>query len=167
MYINYSRGVIYIMYITILKALFALGVLLLFLNLRNLPILEGLFIFLLTSYIAVILGVIVVEEGMLDYPVTLFKGYFRSSLLFEMLLLPNIFLYFYRTTFHSSPFQIVIQSAIYSSALTIVEYLLERHTLLIEYHTWTWTYTLISMFLFLLLIRSLIAFIRQIAYKTT
>lgn len=145
-----------------LWGLLALGFILLVLILRKLPIKDGLIIFLFTSYISVIAGTIAVEEGMLDYPVKLFKRqHFHSSILFEMLLLPVVCLYFYRTTSHSTIFHIVIQSAVYSTALTVVEYLLERHTALIEYHTWTPLYTLISVFLLLILVRGFIGLIKK------
>ncbi|WP_425435159.1 CBO0543 family protein [Oceanobacillus rekensis] len=84
----------------------SIGFLLLFLNLRKLPIKDGLIIFLSASYIAVILGTIAVEEGMLDYPVRHLRDHFDSSLLFEMLYLPVFYLYFYRTTLYSRTFKL-------------------------------------------------------------
>src|SRR5699024_4797723 len=98
---------------------------------------------------------------MLVYPVKLInKSYFSSNLEFEMLILPVICLYFYRTTRCSKVYQMLIQSVVYSAVLTTIEYFLERHTPLIEYHTWTWTYTFISVILFLILARIFIALIK-------
>lgn len=139
-----------------------MGIVLLFMNLRKLPVKDGLIIFLFASYIAVILGTIAVEEGMLYYPVKfLERKHFDSNLLFEMLILPVICLYFYRTTFQSKRFPILIQSILYSAVLTTFEFFLERYTPLIEYLKWTWVHTFISVFLFLILMRVFIGLINR------
>lgn len=147
----------------ILGALLILGFFLLFLNLKTLPIQEVLIIFLFASYIGVVLGTIAVEMDMLAYPAKLFDGkYFQSNLLFEMLLLPDICLFFYRTTLNSKVFQIIIQSVIYSGILTFIEKSLEHFTAFINYNTWTWIHTFISVALFLILTRIFIASIKKI-----
>ncbi|UOQ95411.1 hypothetical protein MUO14_11025 [Halobacillus shinanisalinarum] len=79
---------------------------------------DKIIIFFMTSYIATVAGVIVVEEKMIDYPVNLFSQYFSSSLLYEMILVPIVCIYFYQTTFHSSYSRIALQCAIYTSILT-------------------------------------------------
>lgn len=146
----------------IIGILILFGFLLLCLNLRKLPIQDVFLLFLFAAYIGVILGTIVVEKEMLSYPVKPFDGeYFQSNLMFEMLLLPDICLYFYRTTFNSKWFQIIIQSVIYSGVLTLVEKLLEHYTDLITYYTWTWAYTFISVALFLILTRIFIALVKH------
>ncbi|WP_227456703.1 CBO0543 family protein [Geobacillus sp. C56-T3] len=43
----------------------------------------------------------------------------------------------------------------YTGAMTAVEILLERHTDLIEYHTWKWEYSFVSMFVVTLAVRLL------------
>ncbi|WP_315969526.1 CBO0543 family protein [Oceanobacillus massiliensis] len=92
------------------------------------------------------IGVLVVEEKMLEYPIRLFSNYFASSLLYEYLLFPVVCIYFYQTTYHSKYMSIVLQCLLYTSALTVIEVLFERYTDLIEYHTWTWIHTFISIF---------------------
>lgn len=152
------------MYRILLSVLIILGFLLLYLSLRKLPVKDGIIVFLFASYIAIILGTIVVEENMLVYPLKLLKKqYFQSSIQFEMFLLPVICLYFYRTTFHSKILLIVFQSVIYSAVVTIIEQLLECYTPLIEYHTWTWAHTFVSVSLFLMSTRSFIELIRRTA----
>lgn len=138
------------------------GFLLLFLNLKKLPLQDVFTLFLFAGYMGVILGTIVVKKEMLTYPVKPLDGqYFQSNLMYEMLLLPDICLYFYRTTFHARSFQIIIQSVIYSGVLTFIEKLLERHTSLINYYTWTWLHTFISVSLFLILTRIFIALVKK------
>ncbi|HEX6923102.1 MAG TPA: CBO0543 family protein [Bacillales bacterium] len=148
----------------LLWGLIGLGIVLLFLNFRQLPIKDWLIIFLFTSYISVIAGTIVVEEKMLYYPVKLLDNHFDSSLEFEMLLLPAICLYFYRTTYHATILGIVAQSALYSIALTAIETLINKYTNLIEYNTWTWFDTLISVFLFIIFVRVFIETINRMEH---
>jgi hypothetical protein len=50
---------------------------------------------------------------------------------------------------------------LYTSALTIVEIVLEIYTDLIEYHTWTWIYTFISTFFLMMFIRILLLLINR------
>lgn len=78
----------------ILWSSFIVGVAMLFLSLRKLPLKDWLIIFLFTSYISVIAGTVVVEEKMLSYPVKILEKHFESSLQFEMLTLPVVCLYF-------------------------------------------------------------------------
>lgn len=139
----------------ILWTLLTIGIVLFLFSLRKPPIKDWIVIFLLTAYIATFLGVIAVEENMLDYPVQLLDTHFDSSILFEYLLLPIVCIYFYQTTYHSSYRGIVLQCVLYASSLTIVEFFLEQNTDLIEYHTWTWMHTFVSVFLLMLFVRLL------------
>jgi hypothetical protein len=142
-----------------LWSLLILGIALFLFSLQKPPIKTKLIIFLLTAYISTFFGVLVVEKNMLKYPINLFSNYFSSSLLYEYLLLPMVCIYFYQTSYHSSYFGMVLQCAMYTAALTIIEVVLERYTDLVEYHTWTWLYTLLSIFLLMMVIRILIQFI--------
>ena len=115
----------------------------LFLNcLRKAQIKDLIMVFLLTSYLSAFLGVLVVEENMLEYSVNLLSYYFSSSILYEYLLLPVVNMYFYQAT-HSLKYpSIVLKCAVYTSILTVIEVILERNTDLISYHSWTWIHTL-------------------------
>ncbi len=130
----------------ILWALFLIGITLLIFSLRKPLIKDSILIFLLNAYFSMFIGVLVVEEKMLEYPIRLFSNYFASSLLYEYLLFPVVCIYFYQTTYHSKYMSIVLQCLLYTSALTVIEVLFERYTDLIEYHTWTWIHTFISIF---------------------
>ncbi|UOQ95413.1 hypothetical protein MUO14_11035 [Halobacillus shinanisalinarum] len=137
----------------VLWGLFLFGIVLLLLSFRKAPIQDITIVFLLTSYIAVILGQIIVKENMITYPINLLSEYFRSSLLYEMLLLPVVCIYFYKTTYHSRYPSIVMQCATYTFTLTIVEVFLEKYTDFVEYYTWTWVHTFIGIFCLLFFIR--------------
>ncbi|WP_085993385.1 CBO0543 family protein [Oceanobacillus senegalensis] len=137
----------------ILWGAFIAGVAMLFFILPKLPFKDWLIIFLFTSYVSVIAGTVVVEEKMLSYPVKILEKHFESSLQFEMLTLPVICLYFYKTTYHSTYTGTFLQGLLYTSALTLIEVLLETYTNIIEYHTWTWLYTFISVFILIVFVR--------------
>ncbi|MBZ5753631.1 hypothetical protein M3184_17670 [Metabacillus litoralis] len=145
----------------ILWSLLIIGIALLFFSLRKPPIKDWILIFLLTSFFSVFLGVLVVEEKMLEYPISFLSKYFSSSLLYEYLLLPVVCIYFYQATYYSRYPSIILKCALYTSVLTIIEVLLERYTDLIEYHTWTWIHTFISIFFLMMFIRILMQLINR------
>ncbi|WP_299089555.1 CBO0543 family protein [uncultured Metabacillus sp.] len=137
----------------ILWILLILGIVLFLNSLRKPPIKHWILIYLLASYFSIFLGVLVVEEKMLKYPVQFFDKYFSSSILYEYLLFPVVCIYFYQTTFHSKFLGIIRQAFLYTAALTLTEIMLEKYTDLIEYLTWTWLHTFISIYLLMLTLR--------------
>jgi hypothetical protein len=137
----------------ILWLLLIIGIGLFLFSLRKPQIKDWITIFLLTSYFSMFLGVLVQSEKMIEYPVRFLSKHFDTNLLYEYLLLPVISIYFYQTTYHSKYLGVVLQSVLYTSALTIVEVFFERYTYLIEYHTWTWMHTFISIFFLLISVR--------------
>ncbi|MFC7064151.1 CBO0543 family protein [Halobacillus seohaensis] len=140
------------MEIIVLWSLWVVGFVLLLIILTKLPFWEWLLVYLLTAYFSITLGVIIVEENLLSYPVKSFNQHFDSSVLFEYLLFPVICLYYYRTSYHSTYKGILLQGAVYSSVITIVEYFIERYTDLVEYEKWTLIYTFISELILMLFI---------------
>ncbi|WP_430786832.1 CBO0543 family protein [Virgibacillus flavescens] len=138
---------------TILWGSLMIGIALLFFSIKILPFAEWTIAYLLTSYLSIILGVLVVEEKMLDYPVKFLDGHFDSNLLYEYLWLPIAIIYFYRTTYYSRFSGILLQGLVYTSVLTIIEVLIEKNTNIIEYITWTWWYTFVSVFILMVFIR--------------
>lgn len=145
----------------ILWLLLIIGIALLFFSLRKPPIKDWILIFLLTSCFSIFIGVLVAKKKMLEYPIRFLSKYFSSSLLYEYLLLPVVCIYFYQTTYYSKYPSIILQCALYTSALTILEVLLERYTDLIEYHTWTWIHTFISTFFLMMFVRILMLLINR------
>jgi hypothetical protein len=145
----------------ILWSLLIIGIALFFFSLRKPPIKDWILIFLLTSFFSIFLGVLVVEEKMIEYPISFLSNYFSSSLLYEYLLLPVVCIYFYQKTYYSRYPDIILRCTLYTSALTIIEVLLERYTDLIEYHTWTWIHTFISIFFLMMFIRILMQLINR------
>ncbi|WHY03241.1 CBO0543 family protein [Neobacillus sp. DY30] len=145
----------------ILWSLLIIGITLLFSSLRKPPIKNWIIIFSLSSYFSTFVGVLVVEEKMLEYPVRFLSNYFSSSLLYEYLLFPVVCIYFYQTTYGSRYLNMVLQCILYTTVLTIIEVFFERYTELIKYHTWTWIYTFISTFILMMFIRFLMQLINS------
>ncbi|MDQ1004958.1 hypothetical protein QFZ28_005498 [Neobacillus niacini] len=145
----------------ILWALLLVGITLLIFSLRKPFIKDWILIFLLNAYLSTLIGVLVVEENMLEYPIRFLDNYFTSSLLYEYLLFPVVCIYLYQKTYNSSFKGIFLYCLLFTSALTVIEVLLERYTDLIEYHTWTWMHTFISTFILMFFIRSIMQLINQ------
>ncbi|MEH7307572.1 CBO0543 family protein [Neobacillus drentensis] len=104
--------------------------------------------FLFTQAITWILGLIVVEYGLITYPVRLFADVNRASFTYEFFVYPavaGIFNVFYPYT--QSMFIKFLYFASYCTALTVPEIFIEKYTDLIEYLHWTWYCTWISLFL--------------------
>ncbi|MBM7585401.1 phosphatidylglycerophosphate synthase [Bacillus pakistanensis] len=137
----------------ILWFLLIVGIVLLIFSLRKPPIKNWILIFLLTSYSSTFLGVLVVEEKMLEYPIRFLSKYYTSSFLYEYLLFPVVCIYFYQSTYQSSYLYMVLKCLFYTSLLTMIEVFFERYTDLIEYHTWTWLHTFISTFFLMMFVR--------------
>jgi len=143
----------------ILWGLLIVGVALLIFSLRKPQIKDWINIFLLTAYFSIFISVLVVSNEMLEYPVRFLAKQFDTSILYEFLLFPVVCIYFYQSTYNSGYVNIILQGALYTSALTIIEVLFERYTDLIEYHTWTWKFTFISTFVLMLFLRILMQLI--------
>lgn len=110
---------------------------------------EAAFIFLIAQLFSWILGLLVVEFGLIEYPVHELSKANSTSFLFEYLLLPILaaqFILHYPSA-KTLKFKILYYLGV-MSVFTLSEFLVERYTLIIKYHGWTWYYTFISMSLF-------------------
>lgn len=145
----------------LLWSFFILGVALLIFSLRRPPIKDWLLTFFIAAYFAAIIGTIVESMHLIEYPTTFLKEVFSSSLLFESLLFPVINIFFYQSTYRSRTLSIIIQGALYTSVLTIVEVTLKKYTSLIQYPNWNWFLTLVTVFFFLIGLRFLLKLINR------
>lgn len=116
---------------------------------------EASVIFLISQLFARILGLIVVEFGLIEYPVELFWKANATSFSFEYLLLPffSIFFNLYYPNAKSSYKKLVYYISIFS-VFSFLEYLVEKHTKIITYIHWEWYHTFISMSIVFYLIRA-------------
>ncbi|WP_233414496.1 CBO0543 family protein [Thermaerobacillus caldiproteolyticus] len=153
----------------ILWSFFISGLALLFFILRKplikerKPIIKDtILVFLLKAYLSTYIGIFVATEKMIEYPVRFLSKYFETNIIFESFLYPIMCVYFFQTTYHSKFLGIVLQCALYTAALTIIEVLCEKYTDLIKYHTWTWMHSFITIFLLSLFVRMLMQWMNKI-----
>lgn len=116
------------------------------------------FIFLLTQFFTWILGIIAVEFAWLDYPVRELSKANSTSFIFEYFLLPTITIFFILHYPSNKPLRLrILYYVTFSSSFTLIEYFLEKYTMVIKYHSWKWYWTWISM--------SLVFYIVMVIYK--
>jgi hypothetical protein len=110
--------------------------------------------FLFQQIITFLIGLVVVEFGLLEYPVRLFPTVNRTSFTFEYYAFPVICAAF--NVWYPNDRSILIQVGFYvgfSSVLTIAEVILEKYTSLIHYIQWEWYTSLITIGLALYIAR--------------
>ncbi|MEK4220705.1 CBO0543 family protein [Bacillus sp. FSL W8-0116] len=146
----------------ILWAFVIIGIALLLFRFRKKTLIkDSILVFLLKAYFSTFIGIFVAKEKLIEYPVRFLSKYFDTSIVFESFLYPIMCVYFFQTTYHSKFPGIVLQCALYTAALTIIEVLCEKYTDLIEYHNWTWMYSFITIFLLSLFVRILVQWINK------
>ncbi|MCL6571025.1 MAG: hypothetical protein K6T88_05000 [Bacillus sp. (in: Bacteria)] len=103
--------------------------------------------FLIKQLITLILGLTVVEFGLIIYPVRLFSKVNRASFTFEYFVYPavcSLFNVFFPNK-RSKLFKLGYY-AVFCTTLTIVELIIEKKTDLIIYIHWSWYWTWLSLF---------------------
>jgi hypothetical protein len=109
---------------------------------------QAIIIFLFKQLLTWLLGLIVVEFGLIVYPIRFFPNATKSSFTFEYLIYPAICVIF---NLHypngKSRIRQFLHFVYFCSAITVVEVLCERYTDIIKYIHWTWYATWISLFL--------------------
>ncbi|MEH7440227.1 CBO0543 family protein [Neobacillus drentensis] len=104
--------------------------------------------FLLKQGITWIFGLVVVEYGLLSYPVREFADVNRSSFTYEFFVYPAVCAIF--NVFYPNMRSKLIQFLYYCAfctAMTVPEIFLEKYTDLIHYLNWAWYWTWITLFL--------------------
>jgi hypothetical protein len=93
-----------------------------------------------------IFGLLVVELDMIEYPVRFFMESSRTSFTFEFFVYPALCVLF-NLQYPQGKGRLREWShyTMYCSAITIIEVILERHTMLIKYVHWEWYWTWITL----------------------
>lgn len=102
--------------------------------------------FLFKQVITFLFGLVVVELGLIEYPLRLFASVNRSSFTFEYFFFPIICAIF--NVWYPNNRSILIRLGyyvLYSSILTILEVIIEKYTDLIEYIHWEWYFSWITL----------------------
>ncbi len=109
---------------------------------------EAFVIFLFKQFITWIVGLLVVELGLIIYPVRSFANATQSSFDFEYFIYPAMCVVFnLHYPVGKSTFRQLMHYISFCSAITIVEVFIERYTDIIEYIHWEWYVTWITLFI--------------------
>lgn len=106
--------------------------------------------------ITFLIGLVVVEFGLLEYPIRCFTSVNRTSFLYEYYAYPVVcaaFNAWYPN--NRSPLYRLGYYVGFSSVLTISEVIIEKYTLLIKYIHWEWYITWITLFITFYIVRLL------------
>lgn len=104
--------------------------------------------FLFKQVITFLIGLVVVELGLLEYPVRLFASINRTSFTYEYYAFPvacaafNVWYPQHRSSLIQAGYYVG-----YCSVLTVVEVILEKYTEIIKYIHWEWYITWITLVL--------------------
>lgn len=110
--------------------------------------------FLFKQVITWILGLIVVEKGLIVYPVRCFASVNRTSFTYEFLAFPVVCGVFNAYYPHSrGKMAKFFYFASYCTFFTIIEAIIEAYTDLVEYIHWNWFWTWTTLFITFLLSR--------------
>jgi hypothetical protein len=110
--------------------------------------------FLYKQIITFLIGLVVVEWGLLEYPIRLFASINRTSFTYEYFAFPiscAAFNVWYPNG--RSPLIQIGYYVGYSSVLTIIEVIVEKYTKLINYIHWEWYITWITICLSFFIVR--------------
>lgn len=109
---------------------------------------EASVIFLFKQALTWILGLVIAEKNLIEYPVRLFKNATKSSFTFEYFAYPTICVFFnLYYPFEESIIYLFAHYFFYTTLITVFELLLERYTDLIIYLKWKWYWTWTSVFI--------------------
>lgn len=117
--------------------------LIIFINRKN--FIKALLSFLFMQVPSWLFGALVVQGGLIEYPVGFLKMAYKASFSFEFFIFPAVSaifnVYFPK---QKSWFKKTVYTLCFPTLITIAEVILEKHTELIKYLHWTWYLSFIS-----------------------
>ncbi len=146
----------------LLRIFLLIGILLIPFTFKREKLKDWMLIFFLKGYISSFIAKVVVRNQNIHYPIRLMPKFFDISIVFDYLLFPILCVVFNRTSLHSKPLSIFLQSLVFSLPMTVIELILERYTDLIKYKKgWNWMITYGSLNATFLFVRLFISNIRK------
>ena len=132
--------------ILVIAWLITIGMLIIFVPKKQIR--EAWLIFFFKQLLTWVLGLIVVELGLIEYPVDIFQHATKTSFTFEYFIYPAICVVFnLHYPENKGRFRRFLHYSYFCTAITIVEVFVERYTDIIEYINWTWYITWITLFI--------------------
>ena len=132
----------------LLVAAWAITTIVLFVFVPKHKIREAFVIFAFKQLLTWVLGLLVVELGLLEYPVREFANATKTSFSFEFYIYPVacvVFNFYYPV--NKTKFAGLMHYVLYCSAITIIEIVIERYTSIINYIHWHWSITWVTLYL--------------------
>lgn len=116
---------------------------------------QASFIFLFAQLLTWIFGLLVVEAGLIEYPVRELYKANATSFTFEYLVFPFICIFFNiyfpeNKNLHKK----LVYYMYFLTIFTLIEYFTEKYTLILKYINWKWYITFITMGLVIYIVRS-------------
>jgi hypothetical protein len=109
---------------------------------------EAQVVFFFKQLITWVVGLAVVEYGLIEYPVRLFSKANKTSFSFEYFIYPAFCVLFnLHYPVEKSRLQRFMYYVYYCSSLTIIEVFVEKHTQILNYIHWEWYVTWITFFI--------------------
>ncbi|MDD9270222.1 CBO0543 family protein [Paenibacillus sp. GCM10023248] len=117
--------------------------LIIFINRKTL--LQAILSFLFMQVPTWLFGALVVQGGLIEYPVGILEMAYKASFTFEFFIFPAVSAIF-NVHFPKQKSWLVksIYTLSFPTVITIIEVVLEKHTELIKYVNWTWYLSFIS-----------------------
>ena len=132
----------------ILFAAWVLTIIMLILFIPKNKIREAQLAFLFKQVITWLIGLLVVEFRLIEYPVEFFKYSTRTSFTFEYFIYPSISAVFnINYPDRKSNLKQFMYYFYFCTSITIIEVLCENYTNIIKYIHWTWYITWITLFI--------------------
>ncbi|MDQ0231051.1 CBO0543 family protein [Metabacillus malikii] len=146
----------------ILKFLLILGIGLIPFVFERKYLKDGIIIFMGKGLLAIFLDTLTTGKKKIKYPIRFLPNYFRSNILFDLLLFPLVCVFYNRITREDKYVKMLWKASLTSLTLTIIEVYFEANTRLINFkNSWRWYHTFLSETVTLLLFRLFIGIIRK------
>lgn len=129
--------------------------------LRKQPVKDWVIVFFFTGFLASLLDGLAVKTKRIMYPIRLFPTLFNKSVVFDYLLFPIICTFYIQSTHRSTLLGTLGKVFIFSVPVTILEWMLERKTYLVDWIRWSGMHTFASITLYLLSARGIISLINK------
>jgi hypothetical protein len=117
-------------------------------------------VFLFMCVLDFVWGSLVVELGLIEYPVRLLQNWYDTNILFEIWVFPILGILYNQVTRERGLWPIIYFAALFSAGITAIEYPIELYTNLIRYIDWSWSTSFYTLSMTFLMSRAFIAFFR-------
>lgn len=135
------------------------------LSMKKQSLKDLILVYLLKCTVASFTDQIVVNKGLLKYPVRLFPNSFKTSVLFDYLMFPWGCVAYYKLTKDTSVLNWLVKLVLFIVPMSLIELILLKKTKLIEFKKWSITTTIITEAIACLGIRSFMELINKFNEK--